>query len=289
MMREAGEPVVRVCAPLLRTHLLGLLAALDAAITTCLVLLCIRGNVWQALFPPGWPSRDAYATSLGDVVALLGLRWCLVTATGFGSGFLLTRHGLLLTAGAHCLSTVFLVAKGVAALEMGRNCDGDDCSPPHLGGLNLPATLDAFSVTAAWAQYALTLRSLRLLRTQLEVDLARSLSPGLACSWLAASEARQPLLPGEGARLAEAPPPEAMGLRDVGGYMPPPGRADSDDGDSEASFHTTRSDHSAASSFASAATAATFTSATSSYHSVASSADGSGGQPRRSFWGRWRS
>lgn len=46
-----------MCAPLLRTHLLGLLAALDAAITTCLVLLCIR--VSAALPTPSLPSLRA--------------------------------------------------------------------------------------------------------------------------------------------------------------------------------------------------------------------------------------
>jgi uncharacterized membrane protein YgcG len=159
--------------------------------------------------------------------------------------------------------------------------------------MNLYVTVDVFSIIAAWTQFLLTLRSLALLRWQLHQDRLAG-DRGLTCPWLSASERHEPLL---GAREPEPGAiPEPVGLTDV--HYAPPSDALADegggsDGDSACSFHTTHSDHSAASSFASAVTHQTQASS-SSYASldtqVTSSSVGGGGRSGgKGFWGRWRS
>lgn len=198
-----SQLVLPPSAPLLRSHLLGFMAMLDAAMTVCLVLFSIQAgcsstrlplpgpsfrnpreppgatvlnlellafqgsNLWKAFFPEGWPSRQALAVSLGDVLLLLGVRWSLTTSEGSGAGFLLSSPGVILTAIIHSATSVYFLIKICAALELktvynryrfshaslhhAMACLFACCLSDEHRCFPFPASLTAKQITAAWA------------------------------------------------------------------------------------------------------------------------------------------
>mmetsp|Transcript_23198 Transcript_23198/g.64415 ORF Transcript_23198/g.64415 Transcript_23198/m.64415 type:complete len:285 (-) Transcript_23198:617-1471(-) len=258
-------------APLLRSNLLAFLATVDAVVIVTLVLFSIQGNLWASLFPHDWPARPALATSMGDMLLLLGLRWTLTTSTGSGAGCMLSQAGLVLSAVIHSSATMYLIVKTAAAAK-----SASELSTPELATILMA---DLFSIAAIWVQYLLSLSSVNLLREQLWWD---QVVPGSAYSIRVAggSGIAQPLLDitdmearGSSAYRQSGSLHARQALwRPEGSAVPFPEQAAvTTNGDEEDAFDDAHSDcsfHSAqtATSFASAATHATSASATTSSH-----------------------